>query len=228
MDKQNFSCFKACCSPKSLLRKATDPQPPCSQVIPTVQKCRIIRAGFPQQVHSVSRPCHLLGSRERGGRERGPVGTALGNSEPREHISAVHQVLLLLHLLSFLCVLSFPRGRDAQSCAWLQLSKADTAAAMSPATAPSRVSCTTAWPCSWPPALYLRVCHAAGATHPSGTHTWPFPESLTCPGSLSAHYGGCAAASLSQVPLFSYICCHQCCSAHGRNLKLSPVVWWSV
>lgn len=37
LDKQNSS-FKACCSPKSLPRKAPPPQPPCSQVIPTL--CR--------------------------------------------------------------------------------------------------------------------------------------------------------------------------------------------
>lgn len=50
-------------------------------------------------------------------RERGPVGTALWKTEPREQLSAMHQVFLLLHLLSFLCGLSFPRARDPQTCA---------------------------------------------------------------------------------------------------------------
>lgn len=129
-------------------------------------------------MHSAYRLCHLLGGRDNSMRERGPVGTALWKTEPREHGSATHQVLLLLHLLSFLCGLSSHRARDPQTCAWLQLSKAgvqaDTAGCHMPEPQHPYI-CPTLQPDPAPdhPVLHLNVCHAPRATHLSGMDTWP-------------------------------------------------------
>lgn len=141
----------------------------------------MITAGFPQQVHLAHRPWNLLGSRDSSVWERGPVGTALRKTESREHVSATHLLLLL-------CGLSFPRARDPQSCAWLQFSKAAVQAdrhcwpdmARLPharATAPSQCPISQPDPAPNQPELHLNVCHAPHATHPLGTHTWPFLES---------------------------------------------------
>lgn len=143
-------------------------------------------------------------------KERGPVGTALWKTEPREQLSAMHQVFLLLHLLSFLCGLSFPRARDPQTCACSRhVCRQTLLAAMCPSHSSLRcvlhhslllLLTTLCWVQMSATLLVPPLIRQART--PS-----PFQSHLTCQGSLSASHGGYVAASLGQVPLFADLCC---------------------
>lgn len=110
-----------------------------------------------------------------------------------------------------------PQSQGCSELCWLQLSKADVQQALQQAlqaaTCPSHSSLT----CVLHRSLILLPttlrCISVSAMLlvpliPQAHTPGPFQSHLTCQGSLSADYGGNVAASLGQVSLFSYICCH--------------------